>query len=183
MSMIVYHGSTVIVDIPEIQPVSRPLDFGIGFYTTTFKDRAEEWAAKKAKKENGIPIINVYDFDISDLHHLLTVKNFDSTSDEWLDFVLLHRNLTSYTISIESRTKKRLLSAKPGLHHAFDVVMGEVANDDVFDSIEFYEAGVISKDELIRRLKTKKINDQICFCSSDALKYLKFNSHYMKAGL
>jgi len=179
--MIVYHGSTVIVNIPKIQPVSRPLDFGIGFYTTTFKERAEEWAVKKAKKENKAPIINVYDFDVSEIHHLLAVKKFDSTSDEWLDFVLLQRNLTSYTINIEPITKKRLLSAKPGVHHTFDVVMGEVANDDVFDSIEFYESGVISKNELVSRLKTKKINDQICFCSSDALKYLNFNSHYMKA--
>jgi len=31
----VYHGGSSLVQIPEIRPVSRPMDFGAGFYTTT----------------------------------------------------------------------------------------------------------------------------------------------------
>ena len=33
--MILYHGSTELVDVPEIRKGDVYLDFGVGFYTTT----------------------------------------------------------------------------------------------------------------------------------------------------
>ena len=33
--MILYHGSTVLVEKPEIRKGETFLDFGVGFYTTT----------------------------------------------------------------------------------------------------------------------------------------------------
>ena len=38
--MILYHGSTVIVDKPEIRLGSSFLDFGTGFYTTSSYEQA-----------------------------------------------------------------------------------------------------------------------------------------------
>ena len=37
--MILYHGSTVIVKAPEIRKADYFLDFGTGFYTTTYAHR------------------------------------------------------------------------------------------------------------------------------------------------
>lgn len=37
--MIVYHGSDVIVEVPDIEHSFRPLDFGKGFYVTTNRVR------------------------------------------------------------------------------------------------------------------------------------------------
>ena len=42
--MILYHGSNVIVKEPHIIESNRFLDFGIGFYTTTNKDQAVNFA-------------------------------------------------------------------------------------------------------------------------------------------
>ncbi len=39
--MIVFHGSNVIVDYPDIEHSYRSLDFGKGFYVTTVKEQAE----------------------------------------------------------------------------------------------------------------------------------------------
>ena len=39
--MIIYHGSTITVDKPEILPSQRMLDFGQGFYTTTNEEQAK----------------------------------------------------------------------------------------------------------------------------------------------
>ena len=38
--MIIYHGSTVLVEKPEIRISDSFLDFGTGFYTTTSEHQA-----------------------------------------------------------------------------------------------------------------------------------------------
>jgi len=168
------------VDKPEIRPVSRPLDFGAGFYVTTIQERAEEWAQKKALKENSSPIISIYNLEMSCLQKQLGIKKFEGTSNSWLSFVLRHRKASAYTVQtvLINGSLKRRLVAKPGVHHDYDMVIGEVANDDVFDAIEFFESGVIRIEELRRRLKTKMVNDQLCFCTQRALEFLKFIEAY-----
>ena len=180
MSLTVYHGSNIVVDKPEIRSVSRPLDFGVGFYVTTIQKRAEEWAQKKALKENGLPIVSVYSSDISCLKKHLSLKRFDGTSNNWLSFILRHRKTSAYIVHrvLVNGFPRRRLVPKPGVHHDYDLVMGEVANDDVFDAIEFFESGVIRIEELRDRLKTKKVNDQLCFCTQGTLDYLKFIDSY-----
>ena len=87
-----------------------------------------------------------------------------------------HRKAYSYNIvnvTTEGKLTRRLV-AKHGTHHNFDVVIGEVADDDVFDAITLYESSIISRDDLILRLRTKKLNDQLCFCTQNALSYLEF---------
>lgn len=39
--MIVYHGSTVIVENPDVRHSYRTLDFGMGFYVTTVREQAK----------------------------------------------------------------------------------------------------------------------------------------------
>ena len=43
--MILYHGSNVIVEQPKLIRQNRYLDFGFGFYTTTNRDQAVNFAA------------------------------------------------------------------------------------------------------------------------------------------
>lgn len=42
--MIVYHGSDVVVDHPDVNHSYRNLDFGRGVYVTTAGEQAEKWA-------------------------------------------------------------------------------------------------------------------------------------------
>ena len=44
--MILFHGSNVTVDAPRLITQNRFLDFGYGFYTTTNKDQAINFAKK-----------------------------------------------------------------------------------------------------------------------------------------
>ena len=45
--MTVYHGSSVVVERPDVLHSYRPLDFGKGFYVTTVEEQAERWARRK----------------------------------------------------------------------------------------------------------------------------------------
>ncbi len=60
-----YHGSTVLVERPELRAGAVYLDFGVGFYTTTSYEQALRWAKIKMRREQ-IPVgyVSVYDFDL-----------------------------------------------------------------------------------------------------------------------
>ena len=123
--MIVYHGSRIIVDKPDTKHSRKRVDFGPGFYVTPIKEQAE-----------GVRVLN-----------------FDSYSEEWLDFVFLCRRGEDTT--------------------DYDIVMGGVANDKVFDTVELYFQKLITKTEALGRLKYEKSNAQICIRSQ------KIIDHYL----
>ena len=74
---------------------------------------------------------------------------FTSYSEEWLDFILTCR------------------SGKDSTN--YDIVIGGVANDKVFNTIELYLDNLIDKKEALQRLRYEKPNLQLCFRSKKAL--------------
>ena len=63
--MRVYHGSAVEIPQPGPTHSKRFLDFGPGFYVTTFRKQAERWARSKCDRLRGpaSPILNIYELD------------------------------------------------------------------------------------------------------------------------
>lgn len=61
--MTVYHGSTFVLEKPSVSKSKKYLDFGMGFYVTTFKQQAEKWALRKKlfSPEGSKSIVNVYE--------------------------------------------------------------------------------------------------------------------------
>ena len=55
-----------------------------------------------------------------------------------------------------------------------DLVVGGVANDKVFNTVELFFDGLIDKTEAINRLRYEKPNLQICFRTEKALSLLHF---------
>lgn len=56
----------------------------------------------------------------------------------------------------------------------YDIVIGGVANDKVFNTVELYFDGLIDKMEAIKRLQYEKPNLQICFRTEKAVSKLQF---------
>ena len=57
--MILYHGSNVIVEQPKLIRQNRYLDFGFGFYTTTNRDQAVNFAQKVTdRRKTGAATLN-----------------------------------------------------------------------------------------------------------------------------
>jgi hypothetical protein len=63
----------------------------------------------------------------------------------------------------------------------YDIVMGGVANDKVFNTVELFFDGLIDKSEAIKRLRYEKPNFQIAFRSQKVIdEYLHFErSEYL----
>lgn len=151
--MILYHGSYLEIIHPDLCHSREKVDFGRGFYTTPLLGQAEKWCGKfKRRGKEGI--ISRYTFDEKALK-TLNIKEFESYSEEWLDFILACR-------SGEDIWK-------------FDIVIGGVANDKVFNTIELYLDQLIDKTEAIKRLRYEKPNLQVCFRTQEAIdRYLWF---------
>ncbi len=151
--MIVYHGSYLDIPTPDLLHSRKNLDFGRGFYTTPLYDQAVKWCEKfKRRGKNGI--VSRYSFNESVLQELKVLK-FDSYSEGWLDFILKCRSGNDAT--------------------DYDMVIGGVSNDKVFNTVELYFDNLIDKREAIRRLRYEKPNLQICFRTQKILdEYLHY---------
>ena len=157
--MIVYHGTTLKIENPEIITSEYGRDFGFAFYTTDIKEQAERWAVRKAKIEKDkdvVPIVNVYEWDDS---QDFSIKRFDEPSKDWLDMVVNCRSNTEFK-------------------HDYDIVIGKIANDNVGETVNYVVQGIMRKEDAIERLKFEKINNQIAFCSEESLKSLRFIECY-----
>ena len=157
--MKVYHGTNMVIEQPKIINRFKTLDFGEGFYTTENEDQAKDFAVKICERRNTrlYPIVNCYEFR-EDLGKFSVLK-FDAADEKWLDFVV-------------ERRKGIALIEK------YDLIIGPVANDDVFGTIILYEAGQLDKESAIKRFKVKKLYNQVVFCSELALNGLTFIKSY-----
>lgn len=61
--MIVYHGTTEIIKLPDVRHSKKYLDFGMGFYLTTYEEQAKKWAVRRGMRQEKTAIVNVYDME------------------------------------------------------------------------------------------------------------------------
>ena len=160
MSMLdLYHGgeAPVFAPRPESPEATRPLDFGGGFYTTTSLDQARKWIAIRIRQRRyDFGCVSHFQIDQAVLVNAgLKVKRFATADSEWFDFVMDNRHTF-------------------GFEHDYDIVMGPVANDNVYETLTLFEDGTISKPEAIARLKAYKLVDQLLFHTPRSLEFLKF---------
>jgi len=157
--LILYHGSNCNFDEVDISKSKDKRDFGKGFYTTTLREQAEDWAKALFDRYKGDGIF-IYELEL-ELTGKLSIKKYEGLSEEWLLMVQKNRTLG-------------------GLQHKFDIVQGPVANDKTARTIALYIAGIIDANEAIKRLQCNQINDQVSLHTSVALSHLKIIRKYNK---
>jgi len=121
--MILYHGSNIEIPTPDLLHSRDNVDFGKGFYTTPLYEQAAKWC-DRFKKQSTTAVISKYNFDFEKAKEL-NLLHFERYSEKWLDFVLSCRNGHDNT--------------------DYDIVIGGVANDRVFNTVELYFASLIDK--------------------------------------
>ncbi|MDR2132932.1 MAG: DUF3990 domain-containing protein [Clostridiales Family XIII bacterium] len=144
--MMLYHGSYTVVEKPDLSYSRLRTDFGKGFYLTPLKAQAKSWAARFLR-ERGSAVLSMYAFLPNPGDKLpaeLNILEFDTHSLEWLEFITACR-----------------LGQSVGT--APDLVIGGVANDKVFDTLQLYFDKLIGAEEAIGRLRYNKPNFQYCF--------------------
>ena len=148
--MILYHGSREVVKTPEIRILRYSKDFYFGFYCTLMREQAKRWAVRFSGKG----IVNEYEYvqGIS-----LKMLNFPEMTEEWLDFII---------------------DCRRGKSHDYDVVEGPMANDTIFNYIQDFIDGKISRSAFWELAKFKKPTHQISFHTARVLETLTFKTAY-----
>ena len=119
-----YHGSNVIVKNPKVLTNGFYKDFGYGFYCTNLEKQAQRWALTKRNKH----VVNIYNYEPDST---LNILKFTTMTDEWLEFVVACRR---------------------GIEHHYDIVEGPMADDTIWDYIESYVDGSITKEAFFGKI-------------------------------
>ncbi len=143
----VYHGGYTRIEKPKIVPGRNTKDFGEGFYCTVIREQAERWA-----KKYDTPVVNIYTVRFNDK---LDILEFRDMSEEWLDFII---------------------SCRHGKPHKYDIVIGAMADDQIYNYIADYIDGAVTREQFWALAKFKYPTHQITFCSDRALECLEFIS-------
>ena len=154
--MILYHGSNMSVEHPKLIKQNRHLDFGFGFYTTSNRDQAVNFAGKVVERsKNGKATLNIYSFDEEVAFKECKLLKFDAPDEAWLSFVAANRQ---------------------GIYEGeqYDLVYGAVADDDVYRTITLYITGILNKEQTLIALKVRELFNQLVFTTEKALEYLNF---------
>lgn len=143
--MILFHGSREMVEHPEVRKAVYYKDFGFGFYATKLPEQAKRWATRY-----GAGYLNSYEYTPNDnLNYLV----FEEMTEEWLDFITACRN---------------------GESHGYDIVEGPMADDAIYNYIQNYIDGKISRAAFWELAKFNHPTHQISFHTLSALETLKY---------
>ncbi len=143
--MNVYHGSYTTVESPEILKSKFPKDFGEGFYCTEMEQQAIRWATRY-----DTAVVSMYEYTAN--NNLKTLV-FEEMTEEWLDFIV---------------------NCRSGKKHDFDIVVGAMANDQIYNYISDFIDNIITREQFWVLAKFKHPTHQICFCTEKALATLQF---------
>ncbi len=143
--MTVYHGSYIKIEKPKVIKGKNTKDFGTGFYCTIIREQAERWA-----KRYDTPTINTYTVK---MNNNLKIIEFREMTEDWLDFII---------------------KCRAGEEHNYDIVIGAMADDQIYNFIADYIDGIITREQFWVMAKFKYPTHQINFCSDKAIECLEF---------
>jgi hypothetical protein len=147
--MKIYHGGGSSIQKPEIRISANNKDFGQGFYCTELQAQAERWAMRFEH-----PVVSIFEY--TKLKEI-DILRFDTMTDEWLDFIA---------------------DCRTGKSHSHDIVIGAMANDQVWNYVADYISGILTREQFWVLAKFKHPTHQIAFCSAKALDSLRFLESY-----
>lgn len=145
-----YYGSNVVVSQPKVLTHGFYKDFGYGFYCTDIEKQAKRWALVKKNKH----MVSIYRYIPNES---LNILSFDKMTEKWLDFVVACRR---------------------GIEHSYDIVEGPMADDTIWDYIEDYIRGTITREAFWVLAKFKYPTHQIVFCTENALSTLHYERSF-----
>ncbi len=146
--MKVYHGGSIAIERPGILKSRFPKDFGEGFYCTKLEAQAVRWASRY-----DTAVVSIYEYTPDET---LKILLFEEMTEKWLDFI------------VECRS---------GSKHNYDIVIGAMANDQIYNYISDFIDGIINREQFWVLAKFKHPTHQVCFCSDRALKTLQFTEY------
>lgn len=166
----VFHGSDHVIKKPLYHGGRSDNDYGNGFYTTEYEDRARSWAALNGSQEQSI--VNAYTLDLTGLT-ILDLNDFGILS--WIAEVVANRGTYQETTQP---------IADPIVEHyqidskSFDIIKGYRADDSYTQVIEAFLMNQINTHEVQKLFYKGKLRNQIFLKSEKAFSQIYWIGAY-----
>lgn len=165
--MILYYGADQRLEKPLYNHGNPNNDYGLGFYLTDEKDKAELWASQF---EDGWVI--KYEIDLKGLKVLRLDTNTEEDILIWISILVNNR------FSKEKyENNKRIIDWLNNRYHVnlddYDVIVGYRADDSYFLYSEDFVSNDLSIDALSKAMKLGQLGIQYCLKSEKAFSKIK----------
>lgn len=166
--MVLYHGSSQIIEKPVYGKGKTYNDYGVGFYCTEHLKLAKEWACT----ESVDGYVNKYELNLSGLK-VLNLSSEEYTILHWLAILMHHRVFRIATPvmkrGIEWLEKQYLIDV-----NEYDIVIGYRADDSYFSFARAFVDNEISLKQLSYVMHLGKLGEQIVLKSEKAFEAIRF---------
>lgn len=166
--IIVYHGSSKIIEKPIWGMGNPNNDYGLGFYCTENKELAKEWAC--SSESDGYA--NKYSLDLTDLS-VLSLTNGEYNILNWL-FVLLENRQFRISGDIATQAKEYIFDNFAIDYKKYDVIKGYRADDAYFSFANAFLNNTISISQLEKAMVLGKLGEQVVAISQKAFEAFEF---------
>lgn len=166
----VYHGSDHIIKQPKYLGGKSDNDYGNGFYTTEYEDRARSWAALNGNPRKSI--VNVYDLELDELE-VLDLNEHGVLS--WIAEVVANRGTNQEAAGIVGN---RLVELYRLDSSAYDVIKGYRADDSYTQVVEAFLLNQINIQEVERLFYKGSLGNQVFLKSEKAFEMIQWVDSY-----
>ena len=169
--LILYHGSSEIIEAPVFGKGKSYNDYGRGFYCTEHLELAKEWACT----ENTDGYANKYEISTDGLS-VLNLSSDEYTILHWLALLMKYRKLRVSTPvmkrGMDWLEEHFLIDLEP-----YDVVIGYRADDSYFSFARAFVNNEISLAQLSYAMRLGKLGEQFVLKSLAAFEKIQFVSY------
>ena len=166
--IVLYHGSTKVIEKPSFGEGNPKNDYGLGFYCTENQELAMEWAS--TERNNGFA--NCYELDLDGLSVLnLNKKPYHILN--WLAILLKNRTFV-LSQGLPTDARNYLLDNFLPEYENYDVITGYRADDSYFSFANAFLNNTISLEQLRQAMHLGKLGEQIVLKSEKAFKSLNY---------
>jgi len=166
--MILYHGSTKIIEKPTLAAGKKYNDYGQGFYCTKEIEVAKEWACR----ENSNGFVNKYRLKKSGLK-VLDLQDERYSVLNWIAVLLSNRTF-SLENEIAAAAKEYIVNNFSVDTAPFDVIVGYRADDSYFSFARDFINNTLPLASLEKAMHLGKLGIQYVLVSEKAFSQLTF---------
>ena len=146
--LILYHMGFQIIEKPDVHYGRKNADFGQGFYLSAQKEFSMRWARER---KGAVTYLNRYSLNLEGLN----IKRFER-NEEWFRYLFANRRGYS-----------------DGLGE-FDVIIGPIANDTLYDTWGIITSGFLEESEAMELLMLGAVYEQVVLKNEKAAAALRF---------
>lgn len=166
----VYHGSDHVIKDSVYLGGKADNDYGNGFYTTEYENRARSWASLNGNPEKSV--VNVYQLDTEDLK-IMNLHDYGILS--WIAEVVANRGMNQ---EMTTFLGEKIVEAYRIDSSSYDIIKGYRADDSYTQVIEAFLLNQINTSEVERLFYKGSLGNQIFLKSRKAFDCIHWTDAY-----